>query len=298
MRVNNRQAKDAVGSGNFNVQASLDVRDIATMAEFLVANGEVKEGKYGQIVSWCFELGLSFLRKNYATGLHEYESIEQALGVLNSMHYSVDQFKAGGNRQLVKGMANEAMQMDFGSGIRAQQYVAGAGTTHTLDLMSAPTQPTVQYVPSVPEPKPVDLNTAIQLAQVMYQQNGFKHPDFLWLWDKTLPDPRVSQETRDFIAANTTDEQLDKLMEAQEYALRPPTAEAWDLKLRAFAIDVIVKNATSSQQVAIKPEIAHLVTDPYVIAEAQPKIQEWLVERERLQVEKEEEKLKAKEQQR
>lgn len=291
MRVNNRAVRVLQGSGAFNVQASLDVRDLATMAEFLVSHGEIKEGKYGQIISWCFELGLTFLRKNYADKLSEYSEIEQALTVLKSMEYSIDQFKKGGNRQLVRGMANEAMQKDFGTGIKERQYVPGEREASTMDFVPAPS---AVYVPEArqQEPKNVTLEQAIEAAQALFEVTGDKHPDFLWLWDKTIPDPRVPKEVRELIAASTTPEHLDMLMAIQEQKLKPCTTEEWEQKLRGFAIEVIIKNATSTQQVAVKPEIAHLVNDPDVIAEAQPKIQEWIIEREQIQLQKEKEKEK------
>lgn len=291
-RVNNRQAKYAQGSGNFNVQASLDVRDLATLAEFLVSKGEIKEGKYGQIISWCFELGLSFVRRNYVAELQEYESIEQAIAVLKSMDYSVDQFKIGGNRQLVKGMANEAMQMDFGSGVRGQQYVAGQPSAHTLDIM--PTQQAT-YIPTpspavVEEPKPVSLDLAIEAAKQMFDLFGTKHPDFLWLWDKTIPDPRMSQETRDRIAFLTTPEEIQKVMDAHELQVNPPQEER-DKIFREKAIEILVN--VELKRIKMPPELEYLLSDLELMAEVGVKAAKRFEENERLLLAREEERKRA-----
>lgn len=159
MRRNNRRAGQA--SGNFNVQASLDVRDIATMAQFLIARGEITNEKYGKIISWCFDLGLNYLRQKYSQELVEFEGIEDAIQALDLMGYSVDQFKAGGNRRLLQAASRQAVNLDFND-TEFKNYGVGTKIKNSREL----------DVPAMAGPKAMTQADMERTAKELYRHDG------------------------------------------------------------------------------------------------------------------------------
>lgn len=297
MRVNNKTIMMQQGSGSFNVQASLDVRDLATVAQFLVAKGEIKEGTYGQIISWCFELSLTYLRHNYAYELQEYELIDDALARLKSMDYSIEQFKGGRNRQLIRGMKNEALQQDFGTTIGQRQYAGSAKQAHSMEYSTSPEytghKEQGEYVPQVQNvevgPPKISLDLAEAAAKQLYEQFGTKHEDFLYLWDDTIPNPHLNQEQRDRLeqVSSYMKKIMPEYLEQQEELHRPRTPEEVQANLKSSALALMLKNATSRQQMPIPKELEELVKSPEMIAEIEPLIEPYRLEREKEQLARE-----------
>ena len=172
-RRNNRRIGQA--SGNFNVQASLDVRDVATMAQFLIARGEITNEKYGKIISWCFDLGLNYLRQKYQRELTEFEQIEDAVHALDAMGYSIDQFKVGGNRRLLHAISQQSIDMDFG-GTEFANYGLNKVTKNERPITA--------------EPKTYSVYELETVAKQLHRESGYITPgyEYLFLAPVSMPD--------------------------------------------------------------------------------------------------------------
>ena len=175
-RRNNRRVGTA--TGNFNVQASLDVRDVATMAQFLIARGEITNEKYGKIIAWCFDLGLNYLRQKYSTELVEFEGIEDAIQALDLMGYSVDQFKINGNRRLLHAASQQAVSMDF-EGTEFSNYGVGQKLKNERVLDSVPKTYTQAELENT--------------AKALYHDSGMIMPGYEYLFLKRPVTPDTSE---------------------------------------------------------------------------------------------------------
>lgn len=113
------------GRGSINVQAYVDVRKLAKVAEWMVKE-RVWSGpmQYGKIMQYCLECVLGHI-ESLGGEQREFDTIGEALEWLESMGFPMGQFEGYGKRNIVKALQEEAYKAEVGRGIPQAKTLAG-----------------------------------------------------------------------------------------------------------------------------------------------------------------------------
>lgn len=278
MRHHNRLGLHEKGS--LNVQAYVDVKKIATIASFLDKTGELYAPQYGIISQYAINYLMAILEEHYPQHLERFDSTADAIHWLDEHRFSMAQFKPDGNRRISRELARESeSREEFGS--------AGYGLKPMLKsgLMSAQAEQPVKVLP---------LFEREALAKELYKQHGVIGEGYAYLFDPSIENPNLTPEQKADRkqAIEGVMSQMDEMMDQQDARFAPPSAEQVEANLRQSAITLMLKNATSSQQMPIPAPLVKFLTDESVVAEVARLTQPYLEQREREMIAVEERKRK------
>jgi hypothetical protein len=113
------------GRGSINVQAYVDVRKLAKVADWMVKE-RVWSGpmQYGKIMQYCLECVLGHI-ESLGGENREFDTIGEALEWLENMGFPMGQFEGYGKRNIVKALQEEAYKAEVGRGIPQAKTLAG-----------------------------------------------------------------------------------------------------------------------------------------------------------------------------
>lgn len=268
MRNNNRSGLHEKGC--LNVQAYVDVKKIATIAAFLESIGELYAPQYGVISQFAINYLMAIIEEQHSQHLVRFNSTADALQWLDERRFSMAQFKPDGNRRISRTLAQESeSRAEFG------QPECGLRLAKSSML-------TVPQTPHSNE-KLIPLNEQVQLAKMMYREHGIIAEGFEYLFDPSIQNPHLTTEQlqKQENAVAYMQKIMPEYLEQQEERMRPRTEEEVQANLREGVIKLLLKNATSIQQMPIPKDLEPFTLDPSVIAEVAQRLQPYIEQRER-----------------
>ena len=283
MRYHNRTGLHEKGS--LNVQAYVDVKKIATIASFLDKTGELYAPQYGIISQYAINYLMAILEEHYPQHLERFETTSDAIHWLDEHRFSMAQFKPEGNRRISRELARESeSREEFGSAEYGLKPMLKSG------LMTAQAEKPIKELP---------LFEREALAKELYKQHGIIGEGYAYLFDSSIENPNLTPEQKADRkqAIEGVANQMEEMMAQQEERFAPPSKDQLEINLRAAAITLMLKNATSSQQMPIPAPLTKFLTDISVVEEVALLTQPFIEQRERDMMAKEEEDKKKKEEQ-
>jgi hypothetical protein len=253
------------------------VKKVATIASFLERTGELYAPQYGIISQYAINYLMAILEEHYPQHLERFETTSDAIHWLDEHRFSMAQFAPTGNRRISRELARESeSREEFGR----QDY--GLKPMLKSAMVSQEVGKPVKDLP---------LHEREAAAKMIYAVQGFIPEGFEYLFDSSIQNPHLSPEQ----LANMVQAKagvaliIDELLEKQE-ASHNISEEQRLINLKESAITLMLKNATSSQQMPIPEILQPFMADPSVIQEVGIRIQPYLEQREREMIAREEEK--------
>lgn len=257
-RSNFRGVRDGADVANLNVQTFVDCRLVASIGKFLLEHGQIAQTQYGRISTYCMRYFMQMLEDNYPDSVTRFEDTSEAIQWLGANGFSLAQFKSGSNNRLIATVRNEhALQDDLGS-----------------------------FFQPITPPR--------QTQQVAESVVNLFSPDEIRKLETALTQgERVARNSTPEMQAHfaevraRTEKDMPEMLEQMETRCAPVSEEVRQQNMRQSAIVLMLKNATSSQQMPVPKELLPFMTDPDVLAEVEAQMQPYLEQRERDMVEAE-----------
>jgi hypothetical protein len=136
MRRNNRTTQQKT---SFNVQAYVDVRELAAVASYLAGCGVLKSAQYGELVHHCIDHMLDCIEAGDPEHLERFEFLTDAIDWLRENGFSMSQFKPvnggpGWNKRLITSVAEESLERDFGMERGSRATKGDIGKKHAIEM--------------------------------------------------------------------------------------------------------------------------------------------------------------------
>lgn len=275
MRYHNRSGLHEKGS--LNVQAYVDVKKIATIASFLEKTGELYAPQYGVISQYAINYLMAVLEEHCSQHLVRFNSTTEAIQWLDEHRFSMAQFSPNGNRRISRELAQESeSREEFGNA----SY--GLSPMMKSSMMGAVVDKPTKELP---------LHEREAMAKILYAQHGIIGVGYEYLFDHSIPNPNLSAaQVADVKQAKEGVARIMDEMLAQQDDRYNLTEEQIQANLRESAITLLLKNATSTQQMPIPTVLQALVNSPDVLEEVAQRIKPYLEQRDREMLAREEEK--------